>query len=205
MFATEHGLGKDWRSVVGMWLRVALAVRDADGHEILPEEALDDLPHMGEAVSQILRRAGMLQPRRHASPPPQWKSGKAAYGSPPPPPAPRSCRDCEAWMAYPRSLCQACQHWRAAGHPIGQCRRCRRSEVPLRDKHCRACLTHLSRHGPKAQDGRFSPQSPCLGESVSWQGHALQVGVQSRVDGHVSRFMPLPCGADHTRLRVALA
>jgi hypothetical protein len=26
----------------------------------------------------------------------------------------------------------------------------------LRDKHCRACLTHLSRHGPKAQDEPFT-------------------------------------------------
>jgi hypothetical protein len=123
--------------------------------QILPEETLDDLPHMGEAVSQIPRRAGMLQPHRQASPPPRWTAPKAGYGSPPLP-APRSCRDCDAWMGYPRSLCQACQHWRTAGHPIGQCRRCRRDRVPLRNRRCRACLAHLSLHGPEAQDEPFT-------------------------------------------------
>jgi hypothetical protein len=59
-------------------------------------------------------------------------------------------------MAYPRSLCEACQHWRAAGHPIGQCQRCRRGEVPLRDKHCRACLAHLSLRGPELRDEPFT-------------------------------------------------
>jgi integrase len=138
-----------------MWLRVALAVRDADGHEILPEEALEDLPCMGGAVSQILRRAGMLQPRRQASPPARWNSGKAGYGSPPPP-SPRACRDCDTWMAYPRSRCQACKHWRNAGHPIGRCRRCRRDKVPLREEHCRACLSHISQHGPQVTDEPFT-------------------------------------------------
>jgi hypothetical protein len=46
-FAAEHGLGSAWQHMVGLWLRLALAVRDADGHDLLPQEALDDLPRMG--------------------------------------------------------------------------------------------------------------------------------------------------------------
>jgi hypothetical protein len=61
-FAAEHGLGSAWQHMVGLWLRLALAVRDADGHDLLPQEALDDLPRMGEAVSHILQRTNLLRP-----------------------------------------------------------------------------------------------------------------------------------------------
>jgi hypothetical protein len=62
-FAAEHGLGPAWQHVVGLWLRVALALRDADGHDVLPQETLDDLPRIGQAVSRILQRANLLRPR----------------------------------------------------------------------------------------------------------------------------------------------
>ncbi|MEU9546541.1 hypothetical protein AB0E09_50030, partial [Streptomyces mirabilis] len=58
--AAEHGLTAGWRSKVAEMVRLALAVREAEGAERLSEAMLRDLPANGDAVRLILLRAGLL-------------------------------------------------------------------------------------------------------------------------------------------------
>ncbi|GAA3892661.1 hypothetical protein GCM10022243_67050 [Saccharothrix violaceirubra] len=44
----------------------------------------------------------------------------------------------------------------------------------------------------------FSPQSPCLDRTVSWSGGFASDSPETRLDGHVSRFLTLHCVVDHT-------
>jgi hypothetical protein len=60
----------------------------------------------------------------------------------------RSCRHCDCWGF--RTLCPGCSVWKDTPelHPVGDCTRCARPAVPLRDGLCRACCLHLDQHGP---------------------------------------------------------
>ncbi|MGW1071217.1 hypothetical protein [Streptomyces sp. NPDC002537] len=101
VFGGEHGLSKAWVRKVAEMIRLALALRDAEGHDPVPEEALDELPYLWTAVGQVLARVGMLRPRAVPAPPRRKQPPKSGYvGAPPPPPPPypRSCPDCDAWM-----------------------------------------------------------------------------------------------------------
>jgi hypothetical protein len=62
-FAAEYGFRKTWIYQISDMIRLALAVRDADGQDLVSGHALDDLPRNASAVAQILDRAGMLGPR----------------------------------------------------------------------------------------------------------------------------------------------
>jgi integrase len=117
-------------------LRLALAIREADGDHLVGEEALDDLPHFADAVAEILRRAGLLRPR---------PAHRPAVTTP----QPRSCRHCGSWGF--RTLCQGCRHW-SIEHQAGTCRRCRRAALPVGDGDglCRGCRLHVAEHGPHA-------------------------------------------------------
>jgi hypothetical protein len=50
-----------WRRKVAEMVRLALAVREAEGAERLPEAMLRDLPTTGDAVRLVLLRAGLLE------------------------------------------------------------------------------------------------------------------------------------------------
>ncbi|MGH3261571.1 MAG: hypothetical protein ACRDNS_06210, partial [Trebonia sp.] len=124
--AAEQGLSKAWWRAACWMLRLALAVRDADGEDLVAEEVLDDLPRSQSAVADILREAGLLRPRQRCRPVI-------------PPKPHRSCRHCDCWGF--RSLCSGCSSW--GKHPVGDCRRCGRRHVPLSDGIGRACCLHI--------------------------------------------------------------
>jgi len=143
-FATERGFSKPtkyWLARIG---RIALAVRDADGEDLVPSDVLDDLPRFDKHVAEILRRAGMLGPRRVPRPITTRDTSVA-----------RGCVDCGCWgvHAYPR--CNPCHGWKfTLGHPLGTCARCRRSGSPVRgDSLCRACSVHIAECGPESAEG----------------------------------------------------
>jgi len=135
-YAAEHHYSRDWRRWVCRMLRLALAIRDADGDDLVREEALDDMPHFTDAAAEILRCAGLLRPR---------PAHRPAVTTP----QPRSCRHCGSWGF--RALCQGCRHW-TLEHPGGTCRRCRRAGLPVGDSDglCRGCRLHVAERGPQA-------------------------------------------------------
>lgn len=148
--AAEHRLSKGWRIKVTPMVRLALAVREADGAERVPEPTLRDLPHNGDADRLILQRAGFLEPAPTPLRFSRTNQPSTAYITDPvplPQPEPRSCRDCDSWMAARRAKtarrCDPCRHWREK-YPRGRCCRCLRDDLPLRDGRCRLC--HLYRH-----------------------------------------------------------
>ncbi|HEY5857754.1 MAG TPA: hypothetical protein VIW24_27885 [Aldersonia sp.] len=144
--ATERGLSKSMAYWLARMARLALAVRDADGCELVPRDALDDLPHFADAVAEILCRADMLGPRRAAHPLVVHDRSLA-----------RGCVDCDCWGVHIHPRCNACQAWRYGlnRHPVGVCTRCGRTGAPVRDGRCRACCVHLQEHGP---DNRSTTQ-----------------------------------------------
>ncbi|MGW0821920.1 hypothetical protein [Streptomyces sp. NPDC002845] len=141
----ERGLTRAWYYLAAKMVRLALAVREADGFTTAPETLLRDLPTNGDTVCLVLLRAGLL-----AAPQPQHLS---QVGQPQPPDvdpvrnswfAPRRCSDCQAWMPGRRCagfLCDPCRYWRERQRP-GDCTRCRRDGLPLRADHCRTCHPH---------------------------------------------------------------
>jgi hypothetical protein len=158
VFASEYGLTRSWILMICELLRLALAVRDADGRDLVPEHALDDLPRNASAVAQVLDRAGMLAPREVPRSPQRPRPRKARYLPDPPrvPSGPASCPDCDCWHPGGRRLCRPCQHWRSAGFPPGRCTRCHRRQLPLREGLCRGCHWHVRTHGPAAASEPFT-------------------------------------------------
>lgn len=175
-YAAEHNYSKAWLQDCTKMIRLALAVRDADGRSLVDEEALDDLQYYRDPVVSILRRAGVTEPRRPRVGP--WASLLAPRDdrrpSPPrpyvrperPPRSPgaasrprvaKSCADCQAWIATPTTeYCSACATWRGREsrdlHPLGDCSRCGREQLPLgQGSHCRGCILHLAANGPEAE------------------------------------------------------
>jgi Phage integrase, N-terminal SAM-like domain len=139
--AAERGLSTAWWRGTCLMLRLALAIREADGDDQIPEEALDDLPRFRNPAADVLRhagltRAGTLLPRRGA---------RAAVPRSPQ----RSCEHCDSWGI--QKICDGCSSWRHPGHPVGDCTRCGREGVPLLDGLCRACCLHIDQHGPQAR------------------------------------------------------
>ncbi|WP_308191857.1 site-specific integrase [Kitasatospora humi] len=121
------GMGRDWRSQVTEMVRIALALREADGVELTCEQLLRSLPRLGDVVCEVLLGAGLVV------------SGSALELRL----ASRSCGDCGAWMAEGTSagfLCDPCREWRRCRHyQPGQCARCGRDGLALGAGHCRAC------------------------------------------------------------------
>ena len=141
--ATERGLSTTWWRGTCLMLRLALAVREADGDDLIPQETLDGLPRFRSAVADVLRHAGpgttgMLRPRRSPRPVVLAK-------------AHRSCRHCDCWGF--RTLCPGCSVWKHKPdlHPVGDCVRCGRQNIPLREQLCRACCLHIDQRGPHAR------------------------------------------------------
>ena len=139
--AAERGLSTAWWRGTCLMLRLALAIREADGDDHVPEEALDDLPRFRNAVADVLRHAGltgagMLRPRRGTRP--------VVLRNPQ-----RSCGHCDCWGS--REICEGCSSWKHPNHPVGDCTRCRREGIPLLSGLCRACCLHIDQHGPEAR------------------------------------------------------
>jgi hypothetical protein len=158
VFAGEYGFTRSWIMMICELLRLALAVRDADGRDLVPEHALDDLPRSASAVAQVLDRAGMLGPREVPRSPLRPRPRKTRYLPDPPqvPSGPVSCPDCDCWHPGGRRLCRPCQGWRSDGFPAGPCARCRRRQLPLHGGLCRGCHWHIRVHGPAAASEPFT-------------------------------------------------
>jgi len=132
-YANERGFSSAWWRTVDLRIRLALAVRDADGEDLVCEESLDDLPGFADATGEILRRVGLLRPR--CSPRPLTSAKRL-----------RNCEHCGCWGFH--RVCPPCGHWRK--HPAGDCSRCGRSGLPLLEGLCRGCRVHVDMHGPGA-------------------------------------------------------
>ena len=152
-YAADHGYSQPWLSQVQLTLRMMLAVRDADGEDLVREELLDDLERYSLHLGEILRLAGQLCPRQG---PPRRSLAVSAGGTrrrviARAPARPRSCQDCGAWIpGSRRRFCDSCQRWRGAAsryHPCGTCHRCGHADIPLRDGICRGCAVHVHAHG----------------------------------------------------------
>jgi hypothetical protein len=68
VLAAEQGVGKAWWRTTCLALRLALAIRESDGDDQIPEESLDDLPTFRAPVADVLRHAGLLRPHRVSRP-----------------------------------------------------------------------------------------------------------------------------------------
>jgi hypothetical protein len=139
-YAAEHEYGQWWQLTMSAVLRLALAVREADGKPLVDDAVLGALPRFSGAAAEILRRANLLDAAcgRVAGP----RGIRHHVG-----PGPRSCQTCGAWGT--RLRCEACREWEVSGgYQPGTCQRCGQPGVPLRDGRCRACLIHVREHGP---------------------------------------------------------
>ncbi|MEV7123923.1 hypothetical protein [Kitasatospora griseola] len=143
--AAEHGLSPGWHYKVAEMVRLALAVREAEGCHLLPEPMLRDLPTNGDAVRLVLLRAGLLEaapePMRFSRTDQPARTPYITAPAPIPPRAPRQCQDCLAWIPAGKRagfVCDPCRHWREL-HPRGLCVRCGRAGLPLRAERCRGC------------------------------------------------------------------
>ena len=113
-YAAEHDYGQWWQLTMGAVLRLALAVREADGKLLVDDAVLDVLPRFAGGAAEILRRAGLLDPACDRLP--GRRGSRHRVG-----PGPRSCQTCGAWGT--RRRCEACQaevpHRSRTGDPIG--------------------------------------------------------------------------------------
>jgi hypothetical protein len=141
--AAERGFSAAWWRGTCLMLRLALAVREADGDDLIPQETLDELPRCRSAVADVLRHAGpggtgLLRPRRGSRP--------VVLAKPH-----RSCQHCDCWGF--RTRCPGCSMWQTQPdrHPVGDCVRCGRQGIPLGEGLCRACCLHIDQSGPQAR------------------------------------------------------
>ncbi|MEU9056241.1 hypothetical protein AB0D37_38625 [Streptomyces sp. NPDC048384] len=122
----ERHMSKAWRCQAAEMVRLALAVREADGAELSCERLLRELPKSGDVVCITLLRAGLLVSETVSD------LRLAA----------RSCGDCNAWMPespHAGFRCAPCRDWRMSRHrQPGRCARCGRDGLALGAGHCRA-------------------------------------------------------------------
>ncbi|NBM14180.1 hypothetical protein, partial [Streptomyces sp. GC420] len=156
-FAAETGISKPMQRKLHEMLRLALAVRDADGDDLVDELVLDDIPNYIRSVRAVLLRAGMLrvweEPREPQRPHRPRKLRTVRRPRPRHTMTPRSCQQCGCWFATKlRVICEPCSSFsfRKRGKvPVstGTCERCHRVDLPLADGHCRGCRWHMANHG----------------------------------------------------------
>ncbi|WP_405808910.1 hypothetical protein OG524_02825 [Streptomyces sp. NBC_01520] len=156
-FAAETGVSKPMQRKLLEMLRLALAVRDADGDDHVDELMLNDIPNYTRSVREILLRAGMLraweephEPRERQKP---RTTGRPRRPRPSHPETPRSCRHCGCWFsAKLRQVCLTCEAFthlkrKRLEASTGTCERCRRADLPLAGGLCRGCRVHMVIHG----------------------------------------------------------
>ncbi|MFJ2959736.1 hypothetical protein [Streptomyces sp. NPDC087270] len=156
-FATNTGISKPMQRKLHEMLRIALAVGDADGDDLVDELVLDDIPNYGQSVREILLRVGMLKPLpplRELERPQRTRSPRATRRVwTPRALTPRSCQQCGSWFAAKtRVTCEPCASFatRKRGNSTASavaCDRCRRTGLPLADGRCRGCRWHVAHHG----------------------------------------------------------
>ncbi|WP_329028227.1 hypothetical protein [Streptomyces sp. NBC_00690] len=127
VLTAERRMSKAWRCQAAEMVRLALAIREADGAELTCELLLRELPKSGDVVCIVLLHAGLL----------------VSESVPDLRLASRSCGDCNAWMPeipHAGFRCDPCRDWRMSRHrQPGQCTRCGRDGLALSAGHCRAC------------------------------------------------------------------
>ncbi|MFD9054828.1 hypothetical protein ACH4M8_28360 [Streptomyces albidoflavus] len=144
--ASEHRFSRGWYYRVAEMVRLALAVREAEGTDLVPEAVLRELPGRGDAVRVILLRAGLLaeasEPLRFY-PADQPSTPYITVPAPRPPLTPRQCQDCHAWIpgGWRGFRCNPCKHWREK-YARSRCLRCWREDLPSRGGHCRGCYPY---------------------------------------------------------------
>ncbi|WP_257137445.1 hypothetical protein [Streptomyces sp. st115] len=142
VLARQRGLSGAWCNKVGRRLRLALAVRDAEGERKVSREILEQGRGMefgAAAAQEVLEHAGLwrgpvqladqMRPHRIGVP------GGTVTG----------CADCGSWGITTR-LCTGCANWhRRENLRPGRCTRCVRDALPLhaRSGPCRGCLTFV--------------------------------------------------------------
>lgn len=142
VLARQRGLSGAWCNQVGRRLRLALAVRDAEGERKVSREILEQGRGMefgAAAAQEVLEHAGLwrgpvqlsdqMRPHRIGLP------GGTVTG----------CADCGSWGITTR-LCTGCLNWHYRGSlRSGRCTRCLRDDLPLHAKTglCRGCLTFV--------------------------------------------------------------
>lgn len=73
--AAERQVGDVWRRLVHRQLRGVLSIRDADGETAVAEETIDEVPRgVPGGTAEVLRRAGLLGPRKRHRPT-RWPVG----------------------------------------------------------------------------------------------------------------------------------
>ncbi|WP_236063616.1 hypothetical protein [Streptomyces poriferorum] len=156
-FAANTGISKPMQRKLHEMLRLALAVRDADGDDLVDELVLDDIPNYGRSVQAILLRAEMLRPLPEPREPERPRQSRTPRTTrrvwAPRAMTPRSCQQCGSWFtAKVKTKCEPCSSFaRPRGNNIaftGACDRCRRVDLPLANGHCRGCRWHVAIHGP---------------------------------------------------------
>ena len=139
----EHDYTKSWGLLADAMIRLALAVREANGSHLIEPSALEDLPGMRDTVAELARRAGLLAPvspgdlevrRPRHGPDPRHHDGQRA----------QSCEYCLNWGVGP--VCADCLAW--ARRSRGTCPGCHRTGVPLRRRRCRACELRAGQQSP---------------------------------------------------------
>ncbi|WIM99437.1 hypothetical protein ACTOB_003089 [Actinoplanes oblitus] len=93
--ASQHGLSDSWEVAVSRMVRLALAIRDADGDEFAGTDAVSDLPLFPAVVLEILDHATLLQPGATLGP--HRKRQRSAALPQAVPPRPRNCASCLSW------------------------------------------------------------------------------------------------------------
>ncbi|WP_404199131.1 hypothetical protein [Streptomyces tauricus] len=146
VLARKRGLGQGWRIQVGRRLRLALAVRDAEGARKVTREILDQGRGMqfgAAAAQEVLAHAGLwLGPTQVIDEMRPHRKGALAG-------IVTGCAQCGSWGITTR-LCQGCAAWHRQGHhPRGRCVRCARDGLPLHAKKrlCRGCLAFVQAVG----------------------------------------------------------
>jgi hypothetical protein len=142
VLARRRGLGRAWRAQVGRRLRLALAVRDAEGGRKVTREILDQGRGMqfgAAAAQEVLAHAGLWQGPTQVSDQmrPHRKGAPAGIVI--------GCAHCGSWGITTR-LCHGYTGWHRRGnHPWGRCVRCARDGLPLHAKKglCRGCLAFV--------------------------------------------------------------
>ncbi|WP_405192802.1 hypothetical protein [Streptomyces anulatus] len=157
--AAEQGLSRGTRYRKAALLRLALAVRAAEGTWLLPEVLLRDLPAGRITIRLVLQRAGLLasepeplRPFPAARRPPRTVAGRVPWCR-----SPRSCADCQAWVPSGPygSRCAPCRHWREKLER-GTCARCHRQELPLRKGRCRGCRPYRLLDGAQPTTSQYT-------------------------------------------------
>ncbi|MGW7276525.1 hypothetical protein ACWGH5_39280 [Streptomyces sp. NPDC054864] len=143
--AHDRGLSIPWRQQVKGRVRLALALRDAEGARHIDDALLSQLHYgINTGAREALRLAGLLGPLAR-----------------PRQPAPKvhACHHCGSWGLQNNRVCKHCRDWalNPARYPKGCCRRCGRHLALQQDERmCRGCLAHVRENGPAAAAEPFT-------------------------------------------------